>query len=136
MTTTTAIFRMTAADPAGELFRQALGLDPMTSLVVIASAPTAAQALLVEVWDATKPARPAKRYLYTTDGRGDRRPVCAFMPHKAEQLAALLSHPEIKITIVDAETAIDIYNDLEAQFPSRETLRNGQPRQYLPPVLD
>lgn len=140
MNTATMIHHLAATDPAAELFRQALGLDAVTSLTVIATAPVSAQALLVEVWDPMKPGRPQKRYLYTERGRlgaeGAREPVAAMMAHKAQQLAALLSHPEIKITVLEAAAALDIYNDLEARSPSRETLRNGQPRQYLPPVLD
>ena len=85
--------------------------------------------------DSPAPGRPEKRYLYTDRGAG-LEPVSAFMPHKAAQLANLLAHPEIKVTILDAESAIGIYNDLEARFPSRETIRNGRPRSYLPPVLD
>ncbi len=132
---TTAIFHLSANDPAAELFRQALGLAPTSSLVVLAQQPTIAQTLLFEVWTATRPGRPEKRYLYTERGAGLEH-VTAFMPHKAAQLANLLAHPEIKVTILDAADAIEIFNDLEARFPSRETLRNGQPRQYLPPVLD
>jgi len=132
---TTAVFHLSASDPASELFRQALGLAASSSLTVIAQQPTAAETLLFEVWDPTKPVRPEKRYLYTDRGAG-LEPVSAFMPHKAAQLANLLAHPEIRVTILDAESAIGIYNDLEARFPSRETIRNGRPRSYLPPVLD
>ncbi len=140
MNTSTMIHHLAASDPAAELFRQALGLEAVASLTVIATTQTAAQSLLIEVWDPMRPGRPEKRYLYTEKGRlgaaGASEPVAAMMPHKAEQLACLLSHPEIKITVIDAEAAIEIYTDLEQRNPSRETLRNGRPRQYLPPVLD
>lgn len=136
MIAATMIHHLTASDPAAELFRQALGLETVASLTVIATNPTTAQTLLFEVWHADKPGRPEKRYLYTTDGTAPAPAVCAFMPHKAQQLASLLAHPEIKVTALDAESAIAVYNEVEARFPSRETLRNGQPRHYLPPVLD
>ena len=46
MTAATMIHHLAASDPAAELFRQALGLEAITSLTVIATTETTAQALL------------------------------------------------------------------------------------------
>ena len=64
MTTATMIHHLAASDPTVELFRQALGLEAVVSLTVIATMQTGAQTLLIEVWDPMRPGRPEKRYLY------------------------------------------------------------------------
>ena len=68
------------------------------------------------------PAGRETRYLYAENptpqapaGASERVP--AMMPHKAEQVACLLSHPEIKITVIDAEAAIEIYDRPRAAQP-------------------
>ena len=64
----------------------------------------------------TPPPRPGHRL------RSDARP----------HLAALLSHPEIVVTVIEYASAASIYAAIETTTPSRETQANGHPRQYDP----
>ena len=50
----------------------------------------------------------------------------------ARNLAALLSHPEIVVTVIEYATAIEAYTAIETATPSRETQTKGHPRQYEP----
>ena len=50
----------------------------------------------------------------------------------ARNLAALLSHPAIIVTVIEYATAIEAYITIETATPSRETQANGHPRQYEP----
>jgi hypothetical protein len=51
---------------------------------------------------------------------------------RARSLAALLSHPEIVVTVIEYASASSIYAAIETTTPSRETQANGHSRQYDP----
>jgi hypothetical protein len=86
--------------------------------------------LLFEILDLPDPT-PRKRYLFCNDPRHPAQ-VTACDPMRARSLAALLSHPEIVVTVIDFATAIETYIAIETATPSRETLAKGHPRQYEP----
>jgi hypothetical protein len=84
--------------------------------------------LLFEILDAGE-ARPRKRYLFCNDRKYPAL-VTALTLERARGLAGLLAHPEIVVTIVDYAGAIETYERIETETPSRETLTNGHPRTY------
>jgi hypothetical protein len=86
--------------------------------------------LLFEILDPPDPT-PRKRYLFCNDDRHPRRVTGCEYIH-ARNLAALLSHPEIIVTVIEYATAIEAYTAIETATPSRETQTNGHPRQYEP----
>ena len=86
--------------------------------------------LLFEILDPPDPT-PRKRYLFCNDPRHPAQ-VTACDPMRARSLAALLSHPEIVVTVIDYASAASIYTAIETTTPSRETQANGHPRQYDP----
>jgi hypothetical protein len=88
--------------------------------------------LLFEILDPPDPT-PRKRYLFCNDPRHPAQ-VTACTEYRARNLAALLSHPEIVVTVIDFATAIETYSAIETATPSHETQANGHPRQYDPPA--
>ena len=75
--------------------------------------------LLFEILDPPDPT-PRKRYLFCNDDRHPRRVTGCEYIH-ARNLAALLSHPEILVTVIEYATAIEAYTAIETATPSRET---------------
>ena len=75
--------------------------------------------LLFEILDPPDPT-PRKRYLFCNDDRHPRRVTGCEYIH-ARNLAALLSHPEIIVTVIEYATAIETYTAIETATPSRET---------------
>jgi hypothetical protein len=129
------VLQLAEGEPAAIFFRQSLGLPAGTRLTVLIDAPAAPLTLLFEVFDPFNPARPQKRYLFCNDPANPAQ-VTAITPEKARQLVGLLSHPEIRVITLPVATAIDEYRRLEADTPSYETIRRGEPRFYLPPKLE
>lgn len=86
--------------------------------------------LLFEILDPPDPT-PRKRYLFCNDNRHPLRVTGCEYIH-ARNLAALLSHPEIVVTVIEYATAIEAYTAIETATPSRETQTNGHPRHYEP----
>ena len=74
---------------------------------------------------------PQMRYLFCNNPRRPAQ-VTACDPLRARSLAALLSHPEIVVTVIEYANAAGIYAAIETTTPSRETQANGHPRQYDP----
>ena len=115
--TSRAVRPRTAVRPPGSINATPKGTPPMFTL-------------LFEILDPPDPT-PRKRYLFCNDPRHPAQ-VTACDPMRARSLAALLSHPEIVVTVIEYASAASIYAAIETTTPSRETQANGHPRQYDP----